>query len=269
MEQTGRGNLIQKHAKTKSLLAHASKRCDGQGEIVINEEMNQNHSWAFFPSLFLVLSLVGLAIVPLLVIQPNLNQIQFTGQRNLIGALFSAICVSGVVAVFYPRKCRGVFQHAPNPTAKAETFSNHLRIEGHHPNCLTFSKNRIKIGGKNFCAACSGLLVGTIVALLGAIFYFFGSFNMVPGSIWLVVMGEIGLGLGLIQIKVAGSVKAFLNAVFVVGSFATLATVDEIGKSLFLDLYILGLILYLLWFRISLSEWNNTRTCRNCQRCSQ
>jgi hypothetical protein len=83
------------------------------------------------------------------------------------------------------------------------------------------------------------------------------------------VMGEIGLGLGLIQIKVAGSVKAFLNAVFVVGSFATLATVDEIGKSLFLDLYILGLILYLLWFRISLSEWNNTRTCRNCQKCSQ
>ena len=253
MEQTGRGNLIQKHAKTKSLLAHASKRCDGQGEIVINEEMNQNHSWAFFPSLFLVLSLVGLAIVPLLVIQPNLNQIQFTGQRNLIGALFSAICVSGVVAVFYPRKCRGVFQHAPNPTAKAETFS----------------KNRIKIGGKTFCAACSGLLVGTIVALLGAIFYFFGSFNMVPGGIWLVVMGEVGMGLGLIQIKVAGSVKAFLNAVFVVGSFATLATVDEIGKSLFLDLYILGLILYLLWFRISLSEWNNTRTCRNCQRCSQ
>lgn len=228
---------------------------------------NRNHFWAFFPSLFFVLSLVGLAIVPLLIIDPNLNQIQFAGQRSLIGALFCTICVSGVVAVFYPRKCKGVFQHAPNPSAKADTFSNHLRIEGHHPACHNFSNNRIKVRGKNFCAACTGLLVGTIIALLGAMFYFFGSFNMFSGGIWLVVIGEIGMGLGLIQIKVAGSVKVFLNAVFVVGSFITLATVDEIGKSLFLDLYILCLILYLLWFRISLSEWNNTRTCRNCQKC--
>jgi len=231
--------------------------------------MNQNNFWAFFPSLFFVLSLVGLAIVPLLIMDPNLNQIQFVGQRSLIGALFCTICVAGVVAVFYPRKCRGLFQHAPNPPAKTGALSNHLRIEGHHPDCQNFSKNRIKVRGKNFCAACTGLLIGTIISLLGAIFYFFGGLNIVSGGIWIVLLGEIGLGLGLIQTKVAGSVKAFLNAVFVISSFATLAMVDEMGKNLFLDLYVLGLILYLLWFRISLSEWNNTRTCRNCQRCFQ
>jgi len=208
-------------------------------------------------------------MVPLLIMQPNLNLIQFEGQRSLIGAFFCTICISGVAAVFYPCKCRGVFQHAPNPPAKAGIFLNHLRIEGHHPDCKNFSKNRLKVRGRSFCAACTGLLVGTIIALLGAIFYFFGGLNMISGGIWLVLLGEIGMALGLIQIKVAGSVKAFLNAAFVVGSFATLATVDEMGKSLFLDLYVIGLILYLLWFRISLSEWSNTRTCRNCQMCFQ
>jgi len=75
--------------------------------------------------------------------------------------------------------------------------------------------------------------------------------------------------LGLAQIKVAGFVKATLNAVFVVGSFATLAAADAVGKSLFVDLYAVGLILFFLWFRISLSEWNNKRTCRRCLLCFQ
>ena len=73
--------------------------------------------------------------------------------------------------------------------------------------------------------------------------------------------------LGLAQIKFAGYVKVILNVVFVVGSFVTLVEADALGKSLLVDLYVVGLIGFLLWFRILLSEWNNKRTCQACQSC--
>jgi len=231
--------------------------------------MEQDRFWMFFPLFLFTVTIVGLTIVPLMVMQPNLDRFQFAGQRSLIGVLFCTLCISGVIAVFYPGKCRGVFQHTPNPPAKAVTLSNHLHIEGHHPNCQNFSKNRITIGGRIFCAACSGLLVGAIIAITGAIAYFFTGLNVISGGIWLVILGEIGMGLGMIQMRVNGFVKVMLNAIFVIGSFTTLALVDALGKSIFLDLYVLGLIFFLLWFRILLSEWKNKQTCRNCRRCIQ
>ncbi len=79
--------------------------------------------------------------------------------------------------------------------------------------------------------------------------------------------GRFVMLLGLAQIKFAGYVKVILNVVFVVGSFVTLVEADVLGKSLLADLYVLGLIGFLLWLRILLSEWNNRRTCQTCQSC--
>jgi hypothetical protein len=227
--------------------------------------MNHDRVWDFSPLALLFVSIVGLALVPVLVTQPRLDSFQFEGQRYLVGALFCAVCVCGVVAVFYPAKCRRVFQHTPNPTDNAISCSIYLRIEGHHPSCQNFLGNRIAFVGRVFCAACSGLLVGAAIALVGAVAYFFGGLNAGWGDIWLVALGEICMLLGLAQIKVAGFVKVMVNALFVVGSFVTLAAVDAMGKSLLLDLYVLGLIVFLLWFRIFLSELNNRRICCGCK----
>jgi hypothetical protein len=251
-------------------LAYAPKRCAGEGEVaVLEDKMNKGGFWTFFPFIVIVISIIGLALVPVMVIQPNLYLFQLAGQRSLIGALYCAVCVSGLLAVFYPSKCRGLFQHIPNPTAKAETFLNRLQIEGHHPSCQQFSGNRVTVGGRVFCAACSGLLVGVVFALIGSVFYFFGGLNVTWGGIWILVIGEVVMVLGLVQIKFGKFVKLILNVGLVVGSFAVLAVADSIGRSLFVDLYVLGLILFLLWFRISLSEWNNKQICRKCRNCFQ
>jgi hypothetical protein len=249
-------------------LAHAPKRGAREGEVtILAEKIAQHQIWPHFFLFFFAILIVGLALVSLMVLQPNLDPIQFAGQRSFIGALFLAFCVSGVVAAFYPGKCRGMFQYAPNPIAKANTLLNRLQIEGHHPNCQNFSKNRITVGGRVFCAACSGLLVGAMFALIGAIVYFFGGLNVAGGGIWLVLLGQMGIVLGLAQIKASGFIKMGLNAVFVISSLVVLAAVDSIANSMFVDLYVLGLILFLLWFRILLSEWNNKQTCRKCKRC--
>ena len=209
----------------------------------------------------LAVSIVGLALILILVLQPNLEHIQFSFQHSLVGALYSIVCLLGVAAVFYPVRCSGVFQKIQN------LLPQPVQIKGHHPDCQNYSGNRITVGGRVFCAACSGLLVGAIIALIGAAVYFFVGLNVALGSVWLVALGEIGLLLGLAQIKFAGYFKVILNVVFVVGSFVTLVEADVLSKSMLVDLYVLGLIGFLLWLRILLSEWNNRRTCQMCQSC--
>jgi hypothetical protein len=217
----------------------------------------------------LAVSIIGLALIPVLVLQPNLEHYQFSVRHSLVGALFSVVCLLGIAAVFYPAKCSGVFQKTQTPLPQANKPSSLVQRKGHHPDCQNYLGNRIRVGGRVFCAACSGLLVGAIIALIGAGFYFFVGLNAAWGSIWLVALGEICMLLGLAQIKFAGYVKVIANVVFVVGSFVTLVEADVLSESALVDLYVLGLIGFLLWFRILLSEWNNKRICQTCGSCFQ
>jgi len=230
--------------------------------------MGKDKSSNLSVTLLLLLSIVGLALIPVLVLQPNIQDFQVFNQR-IVGILFMTVLLLGIAAAFYPTKCRGLLEKTQNPLPQQKKVANPMRIRGHHPDCQNYSGNRIEVLGRVFCAACSGLLVGAIIALIGTALHFFVGLNLAGGDVWLLGLGEIGMLLGLAQIKVAGFVKATLNAVFVAGSFATLAAADAVGKSLFVDLYAVGLILFLLWFRISLSEWNNKRTCRRCLLCFQ
>ncbi len=118
-----------------------------------------------------------------------------------------------------------------------------------------------------FCAACSGLLIGAVTALTAGVLYFFVGINMAVGVVWLIALGEALMTIGLVQIKFAGYIKTSVNAGFVVGSFLTLAGADALGESILVDFYVLGLIVFLLWLRILLSEWNNERICGMCKSC--
>ena len=130
-----------------------------------------------------------------------------------------------------------------------------------------FSANRITIRGSVFCAACSGLLIGAIVAMVGIVLFSLGFFDLGTGSLWVLVAGEVLMLVGLAQIKMGGFVKMAVNALFVVGSFVSLVAADLAGQSLLVDAYVLGLIVFMLWFRILLSEWKNKKTCVACGRC--
>lgn len=216
----------------------------------------------------IVLSIVGLALILALILQPDLEHFQPSVRHSIVGSIYSVICLSGIAAVFYPAKCRGLFQKQ-NPLSQASGSSVSVRISGHHPDCQSFSGNRIRINKREVCAACSGLLVGAMIALVGSVLQFFIGLNLVSASVWLLTLGEIFMVLGLAQIKLAGYAKVIVNVVFVVGSFVTLVETDILGESLLLDIYALGLIGFLLWLRILLSERNNRRICQTCRMCFQ
>jgi hypothetical protein len=221
----------------------------------------------FFLLFLVVVAVFGLAVVPLLLLQPNLQGDQLPLRRPLISALYSVVCVLGVVAVFYPAKCRLLFKK-PNtfPDPNNPTNST-VQFRGHHPDCEKFNANRIAIRGRAFCAACSGLLMGAIAAIVGVVLFSLGFFDLGSGRLGALVAGEVLMLLGLAQIKMKGYSKMAMNAVFVIASFNVLVTVDLVGQSLLLDAFVLVLIVFLLWLRILLSEWHNKRTCLACGGC--
>ena len=185
-------------------------------------------------------SIVGMLLADVLVLQFNLKPFQVLLRQSLVGALYGVICLLGIVAVFYPAQCRGMFQRTQTPLSQVDKRSSSARISGHHPDCKNFAGNRIKIGERELCAACSGLLIGSIIALIATALQFFVGLDIVWGSVWLLALGEVGMVLGLAQIKFSGYVKVIANVVFVVGSFVTLVEADVLGGSMLLDVYVLG-----------------------------
>jgi hypothetical protein len=219
--------------------------------------------------LFLVgVAVIGLALVPLLLLSPNLQTDQSPLRRPLISAVYTVVCIIGIVAVFYPGKCRLMFQKPEVPPDAKNPSATEVQFKGHHPNCENFSGNRINIRGVVFCAACSGLLMGAIAAVVGVVLFSLGSFGSDVGSLWVLATGEVLMLLGLAQIKMMGYIKMAVNALFVVGSGISLVAADLVGRSWLVDVYVLGLIVFMLWFRILLSEWKNKRTCLACELCS-
>ena len=211
-------------------------------------------------------AIIGLALVPLLVQQPMLQQVSSPLRIPLISMIYGLICIGGIVAVFYPNKCRMAFQEPDVSGDSNKKSPSTMELIGHHPNCERFSKNRITLKGLDFCAACTGLLLGAIGAIIGIFLFSFGFFAEF-GNLWVLVIGEAFMVLGLFQIRTIGYVKVAVNSLFVLGSFISLVAVELIGKSWLVDAYFLVLIIFMLWFRILHSEWNNKRVCRECGRC--
>jgi hypothetical protein len=187
----------------------------------------------------------------------------------LVGSVYSLICMLGVFAAFYPKKCQRTFMFQKNIKASSDlaTESNKIHFSGHHPECPKFSPNRIRIRKKAFCAACSGLVVGAAVVLAGTIMYFFMGFNFLGSNPQILFLSNSGLILGLFQFRLVGYLKLGLNGLFVICSFVSLAIADLITESLLVDLYVLGLVVFLLYTRILLSEWNNSKICKRCNQC--
>ena len=225
----------------------------------------------FFLKFAVGVSIFGLVSIPMLLSQSGTYQIDFSFSKPLIGILYAGICLMGISAIFYPKKCEKTFMFKKRSELRGQgdysILSGRMRFRGHHPDCEKFSANRITIQKATLCSACTGLLVGAVGALIGTLLYFFVGFVPPLADPTVLLVGYAGILLGLIQFKLAGYVKLMANALFVLGSFVTLTTADLFGKSLLIDLYVLGLIFFLLLARILISDWNNKRICFRCKGC--
>jgi hypothetical protein len=214
-------------------------------------------------------SVLGVAIIPLILFQSAKFEVNFPNGSFLVGSLYSLVCLFGIVAVYYPKKCQNKFAFKENVALEnnLRDKGSDLAFKGHHPNCRKFDGNRIKICGVVLCSACSGLLLGAILALIGTVLYFFFGTTFPSADLRILLGGSVATLLGLAQFVFRSYLKLIVNSLFVVGSLLMLISTDSIGGNLLIDFYVLGLIVFLLLTRIMLSEWNNRKTCCKCGSC--
>jgi len=220
------------------------------------------------------ISLFGLSLAAVLTFQSPPIQENLPWRKPLIGSVFTLVCVSGILAVFFPRKCSQTFfgkrreTHAmelSDPKSFSTLFGLKI-VHGHHPACEGLASHEFQIGNKTFCAACTGLLLGALIALVGTAMYFFADLQVEQEGL-LIAIGMLGVALGLLQFllfEARGFLRLLLNTFFVLGSSSVLVGVDGLVHGLFADLFLVFMIVFWLYTRILLSQWNHARICRTC-----
>jgi uncharacterized membrane protein len=216
-------------------------------------------------------SIFGLIIALMLTLYPTAIQENLPWRKPLIGSIFTLICISGITAVFFPEKCSESFHSHKTERPTISKAGNRgfqgtsVALKGHHPDCGRFSMHTVRVNTHVFCAACTGLFLGALVSVLGATLYFFGGWRIEEASFPAVFFGIAGVILGFLQLEFGGFVRLMLNACFVFGTFLVLAGVDELRQSLFADLFMMALIVFWLFSRIALSQWDHGRICQDCK----
>jgi len=224
-----------------------------------------------FLTFMIGVSFFGLLLVVVLALNPPIVRESFLWRKPLVGSLFWLICVFGILAVFISKQCSAVFDFRKKDKHErldANMFAfhgTHSIAQGHHPDCENFSAHVLRIGDRRLCAACTGLLLGGLISLVGAFLYFFIGWSIGESSLQAVFVGLVGVSSGLFQFKVKRSVvRLVLNSFFVLGALLLLVGIDELAQSVFADLFLVILVVFWLFTRISLSQWNNWRICHTC-----
>jgi hypothetical protein len=238
-----------------------------------------DRKYADITLLFLTsVSFFGLVLVVLFTVNPPVSQADFVWRKPVVGSIFALVCVLGALAVFFPNECSRGFSFGKGER-RLELFSFSFRrgvlasegdsvLRGHHPTCARFSSHVFNLGGRMFCATCSGLFLGALMALVGVAAYFFGNWRVGQNAFWMVWVGVFGVALGLLQsplLKVRrGFVRVLSGAFLAVGAFLILVVVDELARDFFLDVFLVFLSVFWLVIRISLSQWEHEKICLAC-----
>lgn len=218
----------------------------------------------------ILLSFAGLLLVVGLTAFPPTTTGDFPWRKPVIGSIFTIFCVLGILAVFSPRHCFRLFKIRKNnenvgaDSVKLASHDASNALEGHHPTCGKFSAHIFRIRERTFCAACIGLLFGGLLALAGAGGYFFGGWRVAEYSSLMVLLGIAGVSFGLFQFKFRSLIRLSLNAIFVLGALSILIGIDELVHSLVFDLFVVTLVIFWLFTRILLSQWDHEMICSVC-----
>lgn len=220
---------------------------------------------------YIGISFVGLLVLVVATFNPGIGVQRIPHQRQLTGTLYSAVCVVGILAGGLPSKCtRALHIGTASPSEQAAKGSvGEVTLRGHHPTCGCYASHVIRLGGKVFCGGCTGLVIGAVLALIGAT-YFFIDVSVKASSGVLFWMGVIAVIAGLLQhfpFHVPNSVvHVLVNVAFVVGTLLLLIGSSEIHGGFVLQVYLLAVIVFWVLTRIVSSRVEHTRMCRVCGR---
>jgi ABC-type multidrug transport system fused ATPase/permease subunit len=218
----------------------------------------------------LLLSFLGLFLVVLLTAFPPAVVGDVPWRKPVVGSIFNIICTLGISAVLLPNNCFGIInieKKDRNVTADSTRPALHRKsntLQGHHPTCGKYDAHVFRINGRTVCAACAGLLLGGLLAFAGAVAYFFGGWTVADNNL-MALLGSVLVSFGLFQFKFRSLVRLLMNIVFVLGALLIVIGIDGLVSSLIFDLFVVSLVLFWLYTRISLSQWDHELICSSCE----
>jgi len=233
----------------------------------MSRSMRSNFILAFT----VIVSVFGSFTILMLGLHPPKIGPDFFWRKPLIGSIFTLICISGIIAGLSPQHCTHTFRSlrtkktpsSDNNSSVSQKMS--IAFKGHHPDCRGYSNHVIRVNEHVLCAACIGLLLGAFTALAGTFAYFVGGWKLGQASLPALLLGQAGIFFGLVQIKFRGYSRLIVNGFFVLAAFLTLVGIDELAENVFIDLYVLALIVFWLMTRILISQWDYWKICQTCE----
>jgi hypothetical protein len=211
-------------------------------------------------------SIFGSLVILLMVVYPPMTMQDNFWRKPFVGSIFFLICAGGSLVAVSPRKCSRAHETQMVKALMDSDVKTGFPVssEGHHPDCGRFSAHTIRFKGTSYCAACTGLLMGGVVAMIVTALYFFFGLNAGSVSLPAVLVGQLGLASGLIQFKFKSWTRSAANLLFVLGSSFMLIGVDQLVGSVFVDIYVSGLIVLWILTRVMISQWDHRRICLSC-----
>lgn len=194
-------------------------------------------------------------------------------KRELILSVFILICLLGMVAAVSPSRCTELLFIKKNQKFEwkvSEKDSGDIgkNFKGHHPDCDNFKTHTFNLIGMKYCAGCSGLFIGALIAVIGTIIYYFYGIPDAYGG-WLIFFtGFIIVLVYLLQDLLLdinlNLAKFFFNMLLVMGSFMILIGINELNSSIFIQFFFLALVFIWILGRIAGSEKKHNEICDEC-----
>ncbi len=218
----------------------------------------------------LSVSVFGLILVILFATNPQVVEESFAWRKPLIGTALATVCVLGILSVFFPSKCSAPFR-VLRKGKRQDLRASHaasLALAGHHPQCSHYSGHVLTLGRRRVCATCSGLFIGALIALTGVGVFFFSNIQIRLEAMLAVAVGVVGVALGLLQSLLPrlqnGVTRLFTGTFFVAGTSLILIGIEEVTRSVSMDLFVVALSVLWLMTKISLSQRDHMRICSRC-----
>jgi hypothetical protein len=205
--------------------------------------------------IYIFLSEFSLMIVTSIAFKQSSTLYPFPFQEITPSVLFALICVFGIIAGISPNLL-SFGSRSERRGSKGAT--------GHHPDCGKFSGHVIRLMDKNYCAGCSGLVLGAFTSMVGLVISLYGLFTFEPVLVFWI--GTLFVSLGLTQhlIDLGSSwVHFWLNFWFVLGAWFMFESIQELN-SFIVTIYFLILTVFWIYTRIRVSQFTHVSTCHDC-----
>ena len=218
---------------------------------------------------FSFIGIAGLIILAVMLIYLPPTRFMYNFQKPLLFLIFIIICIMGMVAAISPTKCMDLLKIKKHiqEVSSVDKEPDKKEFIGHHPDCDNFKNHTYTLMGKKYCAGCSGLFTGALIAVIGIIIYYF---HVIPVSnpYMIFVIGFLFVLTGLLQsflLNINSNTGKFIfNLILVVGAFLMLIGIAEITGSIFIQLYFLLLVFIWIMARIFNSEKKHGDICEKC-----